>query len=63
MKTSWKEIVKQTAESSKRDELYVSIVIKHFFNGLKLLMKNYKLFKGNGLFKTYVKKSNKNNRM
>jgi hypothetical protein len=60
MKTSWKEVIKQTSKSSKRDELYVSIVIKHFFNGLKLLMKNYKLFKGNGLFKTYVKKSNKN---
>jgi hypothetical protein len=31
MKVKWKEVISQTAQSTKRDDLYVSIVIKHFF--------------------------------
>ena len=56
MRTGWQEIVKQTAESSKRDDKYVSIVVKHFFRGLKMLMKQRKLFSDNGMFKSYIKK-------
>jgi hypothetical protein len=56
MKVKWKEVISQTAQSTKRDDLYVSIVIKHFFIGLKSLMKQRKLFKDNGMFKSYIKK-------
>lgn len=59
MKTTWQEIVSQTADSSKRDDKFVSIVVKHFFRGLKLLMKRRKLFTDNGMFKSYVKKPKK----
>jgi len=59
MKTNWKEIISQTAESSKKDSKYVFIVVKHFFQGLKKLMKQRKLFSDVGMFKSYIKKPKK----
>jgi hypothetical protein len=56
MEVRYKEIISQTAESTNRDEKWVEIVIRHFFTGLKSLLKRRLLFRDAGMFKSYIKK-------
>lgn len=57
MIVKYQEIVKETAKSSKSKEKVVAITVKHFFRGLKAIMKKRLLFKETGMFKTYIRKS------
>lgn len=59
MITKWKQVVKDTSIKINKKEKYIEIVIKHFMNGLKGLMKEKLLFKESGLFKLHVKKRRK----
>jgi|TARA_R110002110_G_scaffold146590_1_gene336608 hypothetical protein len=58
--TKHKEIVAETAQSTKRDEKYIKIVVKHFFRGVKALIKRKLAFKETGMFLVHMRKAKKN---
>lgn len=57
---SWKRTVEATASEINKKKRYVEIVIKHFFNGYKQLLKEYKYFREKSMYSSTVKKRIKN---
>ena len=57
---SWKRTVEATASEINKKKRYVEIVIKHFFKGYKIIMKEHRYFKEKSMFTSKVKKLKKN---